>query len=89
MKVLITIIDNEDGSVGVTSDPDVTEMTDMLKQLVATQKNIPGSVTYAMRAMTAMLKKSTELRTEKLSKKKPKLSLVKAPLAKGKKKAPK
>lgn len=91
MKVIITIEDLENGDVSVVSDPDQREMLDMLKEMVETKKLVPGSVTYAMRGLTAMLKKSTETRTERLSKKKPKLSVVGGIANKltGKNKAPK
>lgn len=76
--ITITIVDNEDGTTGVHSDPDQREMLADLQEMIKTRKPVPGSVTYAMRMLTAALKKSTEIRTEKLSKKKPKLSLVKS-----------
>lgn len=90
MKITITIEDNADGSVGVTTDPSEREITEKIKEL-AGGKNVEGSYIYAMRMLTSALKKSTELRTERLSKKKPKLALVKGGkrTALLKKKAPK
>ncbi len=90
MKVTITIEDLENGDVGVVSDPDQKEMIEMLKEMIKTKKQVPGSVNYAMRMLTAALTKSTEIRTEKLSRKKPKLSMVKAVAGKltGNKKGP-
>ena len=68
--VTIIISDNEDGCVGVVSDPDAKEIADMIREMVKTKKTAPGSITYAMRALTAMLSKSTQLRSEQISAKK-------------------
>lgn len=83
MKITITITDNPDGSVGVSSDPSDQDIAEKIKEIAA-GKNVEGSYIYAMRMIASALKKSTEIRTDKLSRKKPKLSLVK-----GKKKGPK
>lgn len=64
--VIITITDNEDGTTGIVSEPSVPEMNDMLRELVEKKTPVAGSVMYAMRMMTAAVKKSTDFRTEKL-----------------------
>lgn len=76
MKITITIQDNADGSVGVSCDPSDQDIAEKIKE-IASGRNVEGSYIYAMRMLTTALKKSTEIRTDKLSRKKPKLSLVK------------
>lgn len=72
--VVITITDNEDGTVGVHSNPDVIELKKSLQDFVLDPEKIPpGSYNYAMRMLTTALFKSVENRTEKM---KPQLSVV-------------
>lgn len=68
-QVTITIIDNEDGSVGVTSNPDALELKEALKQFVLDPDKNPvaESYKYAMRMLGSALRRSVDIRSEIIS----------------------